>query len=122
MSAKPLNGVDRSKMIVTGSQTKPSGGRMAKRHVRSVHREACRPQGIRSPQRQFSPVRISLTAGDDGFSVHGSQHRTGRYGKTGAGLPGFEAVACMERSEFELGRAHGFPQGYVHPTNGRMRK
>ena len=42
--------------------------RMAKRHVRSVHRELCRPQGGRSPQRQFSPV-ISVDADDDGVNV-----------------------------------------------------
>lgn len=123
MSAKPLKGVDRSKMIGTGSGRQPDE-RMVKRHARSVDREPCRSQGIRSSQRQFSPVRISLAAGDDGFSVHGSQHLTGRYGKTSEGLPGFEAVACMESpgAPGELGRAHGFPQGYVHPTNGRMRK
>ena len=41
---------------------------MAKRHMRSVHRETCRPQGSRSPQRQFSPVR-SVEADDDGVNV-----------------------------------------------------
>ena len=91
---------------------------MAKRHRRSVHREACRPQGVRSPQRQFSPV-MSLEAGDDGFNVRGSQHGLCRIGEAGFGPSGFEAVACMQRSDPELGRACGFPQGYVRPTNRR---
>jgi hypothetical protein len=33
---------------------------------------------------------------------------------------GFEAVACMQRSDLELGMAYGFPQGYGDPTTGRM--
>ena len=94
---------------------------MAKRHTRSVHREACRPQGSRSPQRQFSPVR-SVDAGDDGVNVSGSQHHIGRYGETDVSPSGFEAVACMQRSELELGRAYRFPQGYGHSTNRRMHK
>jgi hypothetical protein len=68
MSAKPLKGVDRSTKIETGNKTEPDCGRMVKRHVRSVHRERCRPQGIRSPLRQFSPV-MSVDADDDGVNV-----------------------------------------------------
>ena len=81
---------------------------MVKRHGRSVHREACRPQGSRSPQRRFSPVK-SVDAGDDGVNVHGSQHREARFGKRLAGPSGFEAVACMQRSVIELGRALDLP-------------
>ena len=61
---------------------------MVKRHRRSVHREACRPQGIRSPQRQFSPVK-SVDAGDDGFNVLRSQHGCRRYGEAVSGPSGF---------------------------------
>ena len=94
---------------------------MVKRHRRSVHREACRPQGIRSPQRQFSPVK-SVDAGDDGFNVLGSQHGCRRYGEAVSGPSGFEAVACMQRSDPELGRAHRFPQGYERPTKWRTHR
>ena len=107
MSAKPLKCVDRARMVDTGSGG-DSDGRMAKRHARSVHRESCRPQGSRSPLRQFSPVK-SVDAGDDGVNVFGSQHCSSRYGKTDASLSGFEAVACMERSELELGRPARLP-------------
>ena len=40
----------------TGSGCFASDGRMAEHHGRSIHREVCRPQGIRSPLKQFSPV------------------------------------------------------------------
>jgi len=118
MAAKPLKGVDRSTKIETGSGRK-SDGRMAKRHVRSVHRESCRPQGIRSPQRRFSPVK-SVDADDDGVNVLEVSAALSANGEFEAGPSGFEAVACMERSELELGRAHWFPQGYGHPTKRRM--
>jgi len=91
---------------------------MAERHRRSVHREVCRPQGVRSPQRQFSPVK-SVDAGDDGFNVLRSQHGCRRHGEAAPGPSGFEAVACMQRSDLELGRARRFPQGYACPTNRR---
>lgn len=121
MPAKPLNRVDRSIKIETGNHMETCGGRMVKRHGRSVHREPCRPQGSRSPLRQFSPV-MRLDAGDDGLNVLRSQHRLNRLGEIEVDLSGFEAVACMERGELELGRAHWFPKGYEHPTNGRMHK
>ncbi len=41
-------------------------------------------------------------------------------GETGAGPSGFEAVACMKRSELEFGRARRFPQGYGDPTKRRI--
>jgi hypothetical protein len=94
---------------------------MVEQHRRSVHREACRPQGVRSPQRQFSPVK-SVEAGDDGFNVLGSQHGHCCNGKAVFGPSGFEAVACMQRSGLELGRANRFPQGYAYPTNRRICK
>ena len=37
-------------------------------------------------------------------------------------LSGFEAVACMQRSDPELGRARRFPKGYARPTNRRACK
>ena len=101
MSAKSLK---RSGSLLNDRNRKPVvGGRVAERHTRSVHREACRPQGVRSPLRQFSLVRSEVT-GDDGFNVRGSQHCTDRKGEICAGLPGFEVVACMQRSVIELGR------------------
>jgi hypothetical protein len=41
-------------------------------------------------------------------------------GEFGSHPSGFEAVACMEGSGLELGRARRFPQGYGHPTDWRM--
>ncbi len=63
---------------------------------------------------------MSVEAGDDGVNVSGSQHSTDRNGEISGGLSGFEAVACMQRSVLELGRAHGFPQGYAYATNRRI--
>ena len=121
MPTKSLKGVDRSIKIETGNGSETICGRMAERHVRSVHREACRPQGNRSPQRQFSPVK-SVDAGDDGVNVLEVNTASSVIGEFEAGPSGFEAVACMQRSDLELGRARRFPPGYVHPTNGRMGK
>ena len=68
--------------IETGSgRRKASDGRMSKHHRRSVHREACRPQGSRSPLRQFSPVKEYGDVDDDGLNVHGNQHRRHRNGE-----------------------------------------
>ena len=108
MSAKSLNRVDHAYRSKPETVAFAACGRMAKRHMRSVHREACRPQGVRSPQRQFSPVK-SVEAGDDGVNVSGSQYRAGRSGETGESLPGFEVVACMQRSVLELGRPARLP-------------
>lgn len=119
MSAKPLE----SEHIMMARPVKASMWPqwMVKRHVRSVHRETYRRQGSRSPQRQFGPV-IRSDADDDGVTMHGSQHDNRRFGEPVMGPSGFEAVACMERSELELGRAYGFPQGYEHPTKRRMHR
>jgi hypothetical protein len=122
MSAKPLKSVDRayrSEPEAAATRIEAEDGRMVKRHVRSVHRELCRPHGIRSPQRQFSPV-MSVDADDDGVNVLEISTAPSDIGELGVGPSGFEDVACMERSELELGRAHGFPQGYAHPTNWRL--
>ena len=121
MSAKPLNCVGRAYRSEPEGVAEAADGRMAKRHGRSVHREPCRPQGSRSPQRQFSPV-MSEDADDDGVNVLEISTAPDDIGESGVGPSGFEAVACMEGSELELGRAHGFPQGYGHPTNGRMHR
>jgi len=86
-------------MIETGSR-RSADRRTAKRFERSVHREACRPLGIRSPQRQFSPVK-RVDAGDDGFIILGSQHGHSRKGEALSGPSGLEAVACMQRSDPE---------------------
>ena len=41
-------------------------------------------------------------------------------GKAWRDLSGFEAVACMQRSDLELGRSWKPPEnGYVFPTKGR---
>ena len=121
MPAKPLKRVDRSIKIVTGNRPQRLGGWMVKRHGRSVHRVPCRPQGSRSPLRQFSPV-IGLEADDDGVNVRGSQYHSKRLGELVGGPSGFEAVACMERDVLELGRALLFPKGYAPPTNRRGHK
>ena len=119
MSAKPLNRVDRAYRSEPEGVAEAADGRMVKRHERSVHREPCRPQGSRSPQRQFSPV-MSVEADDDGVNVPEISTVPNANGEFGTGPSGFEAVACMEGSELELGRACRFPQGYGHPTNRRM--
>lgn len=108
MSAKPLKVQESLEAQPRGDR--PDGGRawMVKRHGRSVHREARRPQGSCSPQKQFSPVK-SVDADDDGVNVSGSQHPTGRHGETGGSPSGFEAVACVQRSVIELGRALDLP-------------
>jgi len=115
MSAKPLNCVDRAYRSKPEAVANATGGRMAERHVRSVHRESCRPQGIRSPLRQFSPVK-RCRCGRRRCERTGSQHRLGRYGEAGAGPSGFEAVACMKRSELELGRPARLPAGVGAPN------
>ncbi len=121
MSAKSLNRVDRAYRSEPEAVAQAADGRMAKRHGRSVHREPCRPQGVRSPRRQFSPV-MSVDADDDGVNVPEINTVPSVNGELGIGPSGFEAVACMEGSELELGRAHGFLKRYVRPTNWRMRK
>jgi len=121
MSAKPLNCVDRAYRSEPEGVAEAADGRMVKRHGRSVHREPCRPQGSRSPQRQFSPV-MRYRADDHGVNVPEISTVPGVKGESGMDPSGFEAVACMEGSELELGRAHGSPRGYGHPTNWRMRR
>ena len=118
MSAKSLNRVDRAYRSKPEGVAQAADGRTAKRHGRSVHREPGRPQGSRSPQRQFSPV-MSVEADDDGVNVLEVSTNLSANGELGKGPSGFEAVARLERSELELGRAHRFPQGYGRPTNGR---
>ena len=109
--------------IETGSgRRKASDGRMSKHHRRSVHREACRPQGSRSPLRQFSPVKEVRDVDDDGFNVHGSQYRGHRNGEMSADPLGFEAVACKQRSVLELGRAYGFLRRNGRSTKGRTHR
>ena len=118
MSAKSLNRVDRAYRSKPEGVAQAADGRTAKRHGRSVHREPSRPQGSRSPQRQFSPV-MSVEADDDGVNVPEVSTNLSANGELRKGPSGFEAVACLERSELELGRAYWFPQGYGRPTNGR---
>jgi len=94
---------------------------MVKRHRRSVHREACRSQGVRSPRRQFSPVK-SVDAEGNAVNVAEASRDAPVKGE-GVFVPsGFEAVACMQRSDPELGRARCFPQGYARPTDRRTGK
>jgi hypothetical protein len=118
MSAKSLKRVDRADRSNPEGVVEAADGRTAKRHERSVHREPCRPQGSRSPRRQFSPV-MRVEADDDGVNVPEVSTNPSVKGEFGKGPSGFEAVACLERSELELGRARWFPQGYGRPTNGR---
>ena len=110
MSAKPLNCVDRAYRSEPEGVAGAADGRMAKRHGRSVHREPCRPQGSRSPQRQFSPV-MRYNADDDGVNVPEISTVPDVKGEFGTGPSGFEAVACMEGSELELGRPLFLPRG-----------
>ena len=110
MIAKSLKLSGSLLMIETRSGRSTPDGRMAKHHRRSVHREVFRPQGARSPQRQFSPVKRFGDVDDDGVNVHGSQHRGHRNGEMQAGPPGFEVVAWIQRSGLELGRPARPPQ------------
>ena len=104
----------------TGSGCDRPEGRMAKHHQRSVHREVSRPQGIRSPSKQFSPVIRYGDAGGDGLNVPEANIPKTARGKVDGNLSGFEAVAWIQRSVLELGRSQKFPpSGYVPPTNGR---
>lgn len=121
MSAKSLKCVDRAYRSKPEGVAEATDGRMMKRHGRSVHREPSRPQGARSPRRQFSPVR-RLDADDDGVNVPEIRTALSVKGELWAGPSGFEAVACMEGSELELGRAHGFLKRYGSPTNWRISK
>lgn len=120
MKAKPLD-----ELLPLKAEPSPlpemERARMAERHRRSVHREAYRPQGVRSPQRQFSPV-MSVDADDDGVNVPEVSTASNVIGEFEAGPSGFEVVACMQRSVPELGRARRFPQGYARPTNRRACK
>jgi len=107
-------------MIGTGSGCEAPDGRMAKHHRRSVHREAFRPQGSRSPREQFSPVIRYGDAGGHGFNVPEANIPEAVRGEVTGNLSGFEAVAWMQRSVLELGRSPQSPSnGYVIPTNGR---
>ena len=63
---------------------------------------------------------MRYNADDDGVNVPEVSTISSVIGEFETGPSGFEAVACMERSELELGRAREFPQGYGHPTKGRM--
>jgi hypothetical protein len=110
MSAKSLKRVDRAIRSEPEGVAEAAYGRAAKRHERSVHREPGRPQGSRSPQRHFSPV-ISVEADDDGVNVPEVSTNPSANGELGKGPSGFEAVACLERSELELGRPLFFPRG-----------
>lgn len=121
MSAKSLKCVDRAYRSEPEGVAEAMDGRMAKRHKRSVHREPCRPQGIRSPQRQFSPV-MSVDADDDGVNVPEISTVPSVKGELWMGPSGFEAVACMEGSGLELGRAHRSLKRYGRPTNWRTFK
>ena len=103
MSAKPLNRVDRAYRSKPEGAAKARAGRMVKRHGRSVHREPYRPQGTRTPRRQFSPV-MSVDADDDGVNVPEISTVLSVIGELAMGPSGFEAVACMEGSGLELGR------------------
>ena len=96
MSAKPLNCVDRAYRSKPEGVATAAGGRMVKSRQgrESVHREACRPQGIRSPQRQFSPVK-SVDAGGDAVNVAEASNPATVTGEGVEFLSGFEAVACM---------------------------
>ena len=106
--------------IETGSRCSAPDGWMAKHHRRSVHREVSRPQGARSPQRQFSPVKRLGDVDDDGVNVRGSQYRRHRNGEMQADPSGFEAVAWIQRSGLELGRPVRPPQRRTGAsTNGR---
>ncbi len=110
MIAKSLKLSGSLQMIETGSGRFAPDGRMAKHHWRSVHREVFRPQGARSPSRQFSPVMRFGDVDDDGVNVHGSQHRGHRNGEMQANPPGFEVVAWIQRSVLELGRSQRPPR------------
>lgn len=110
MSAKSLKSVDRADRSKPEGVARAADGRTAKRHGRSVHREPGRPQGSRSPQRQFSPV-MSVEADDDGVNVPEVSTSPSVNGEFGKGPSGFEAVACLERSELELGRPLFIPRG-----------
>ena len=121
MSAKPLNRADRAHRSLPESAAQATHGKLAKRHEQSVHRESCRPQGSRSPRRQFSPVK-RINTDDEGVNVPEISTVPDVKGESGMGPSGFEVVACMKGSVLELGRAPGSLQGYGHPTNGRMAK
>jgi len=106
--------------IGTGSGCETPDGRMAKHHRRSVHREVSRPQGARSPLKQFSPVIRYGDAGGHGFNVPEANIPKTVRGEVDGKLSGFEAVAWIQRSVLELGRSRKLPRrGYVIPTNGR---
>jgi hypothetical protein len=106
MSAKPLKLRGSRLQIGTGSG-READGRMVKRHRRSVYREVCRPQGSRSPQRQFSLVTVRR--GRRRCERIGSQHHDMRQGERVVGPSGFEAVARRHRSVIELGRPARLP-------------
>ena len=114
MSAKSLE-VGYIMMAQPEDRVERLDGRMAKRHGRSVHREGCRPQGSRSPRKQFSPVR-GMRCRRRRFERTGSPHGIRCNGESGLGLPGFEAVACIQRSDRELGRP------VCLPVRGRIRQ
>ena len=106
--------------VETGCGCDRPDGRMAEHHRRSVHREVSRPQGSRSPQKQFSPVIRYGDAGGHGLNVPEANISATVRGEVDESLSGFEAVAWMQRSVLELGRSRQSPSnGYVIPTKGR---
>ena len=106
--------------VGTGSGCDRPDGRMAEHHRRSVHREVSRPQGSRSPLKQFSPVIRYGDAGGHGFNVPEANISATAKGEVDESLSGFEAVAWVQRSVLELGRSQQSPSnGYVIPTKGR---
>ena len=106
--------------VETGSGCDRPDGRMAKHHRRSVHREVFRPQGSRSPLKQFSPVIRYGDAGGHGLNVPEANILATARGEVDESLSGFEAVAWVQRSALELGRFPEAPDGgYVYPTKGR---
>ena len=111
MSAKPLNQADHLLTIVTGKSLH-AAGRVAKRHSRSVHREA--EQAARSlacsPER-YKPRKKVVDV--EGERVTCREASIGKLA-TGESLPvpsGSGAVACLHRNARELGRPPSIPSG-----------
>ena len=76
---------------------------MAKRHRRSVHREVCRPQGVRSPQRQFSPVK-SVEAEGDAVNVAEASRSEPVHGEGSFVSVGVRSRGMSTEKHQELGR------------------
>jgi hypothetical protein len=77
--------------------------RMAERHRRSVHREVCRPQRSRSPQRQFSPVK-SIDAGGDAVNVAEASNPVTMNGEVARIPVGVRSRGMSTEKRSELGR------------------